>query len=199
MKAIDKQINNIEATNANKLVNNLKRYKSDNILRCAVIAYLVHNNTQLSQAHDAIKLFNKIDANGDGKIVKEELYNGLQSFLKLEGDSLKKEVDEIFNNIDTDHNGYIEYEEFIRAAIDKEYFLNNNFLKFAFNYFDQDRSGNITLEEVTKLFYQNDSNKKNSIAQEQLKQSFKQIDINGDGSLSFDEFCQMMKNIINSD
>ena len=55
MKAIDKQINNIEATNANKLVNNLKRYKSDNILRCAVIAYLVHNNTQLSQAHDAIK------------------------------------------------------------------------------------------------------------------------------------------------
>ena len=29
MKAIDKQINNIEATNANKLVNNLKRYKSD--------------------------------------------------------------------------------------------------------------------------------------------------------------------------
>ena len=112
---------------------------------------------------------------------------------------MKKEVDEIFNNIDTDHNGYIEYEEFIRAAIDKEYFLNNNFLKFAFNYFDQDRSGNITLEEVTKLFYQNDSNKKNSIAQEQLKQSFKQIDINGDGSLSFDEFCQMMKNIINSD
>ena len=199
MKAIDRQINNIETTNANKLVNNLKRYKSDNILRCAVIAYLVHNNTQLSQAHDAIKLFNKIDANGDGKIVKEELYNGLQSFLKLEGDSLKKEVDEIFNNIDTDHNGYIEYEEFIRAAIDKEYFLNNNFLKFAFNYFDQDRSGNITLEEVTKLFYQNDSNKKNSIAQEQLKQSFKQIDINGDGSLSFDEFCQMMKNIINSD
>ena len=199
MKAIDRQLNNIEATNANKLVNNLKRYKSDNILRCAVIAYLVHNNTQLSQAHDAIKLFNKIDANGDGKIVKEELYNGLQSFLKLEGDSLKKEVDEIFNNIDTDHNGYIEYEEFIRAAIDKEYFLNNNFLKFAFNYFDQDRSGNITLEEVTKLFYQNDSNKKNSIAQEQLKQSFKSIDINGDGSLSFDEFCQMMKNIINSD
>ena len=199
MKAIDRQLNNIETTNANKLVNNLKRYKSDNILRCAVIAYLVHNNTQLSQAHDAIKLFNKIDANGDGKIVKEELYNGLQSFLKLEGDSLKKEVDEIFNNIDTDHNGYIEYEEFIRAAIDKEYFLNNNFLKFAFNYFDQDRSGNITLEEVTKLFYQNDSNKKNSIAQEQLKQSFKSIDINGDGSLSFDEFCQMMKNIINSD
>ena len=80
MKAIDKQINNIEATNANKLVNNLKRYKSDNILRCAVIAYLVHNNTQLSQAHDAIKLFNKIDANGDGKIVKRNCTMGYKVF-----------------------------------------------------------------------------------------------------------------------
>ena len=198
MKAIDRQMNNIESTNAYKLVENLKRYKSDNILRCAVIAYLVHNNTQLTQAHEAIKLFNKIDTNGDGKIVKSELYSGLQSYLKLEGETLKKEVDIIFNNIDTDHNGFIEYEEFIRAAIDKESFKNENFLKFAFNYFDGDRSGLITLDEVTKLFYQNDSNKNNNIAHQQLKQSFEQIDINKDGSLSFDEFCQMMKNIINS-
>ena len=98
MKAIDRQMNNIESTNAYKLVENLKRYKSDNILRCAVIAYLVHNNTQLTQAHEAIKLFNKIDTNGDGKIVKSELYSGLQSYLKLEGVKLKEEVDIIFNN-----------------------------------------------------------------------------------------------------
>ena len=198
MKAIDKIINNLDNVSAQKLVNNLKRYKADNALRCAVIAYLVHNNTQLAQAHDAIKLFNKIDTNGDGKIVKEELYNGLQAYLKLEGTELRNEVDIIFNNIDNDHNGYIEYEEFIRAAIDKEYFLNDNFLKFAFNYFDMDRSGMITLDEVTKLFYQNAWNKKNIVAQKQLKKCFEETDINNDGTLSFEEFCQMMKNIINS-
>ena len=198
MKAIDKIINNLDSVSAHKLVNNLKHYKADNALRCAVIAYLVHNNTQLAQAHDAIKLFNKIDTNGDGKIVKEELYNGLQAYLKLEGDELRNEVDIIFNNIDSDHNGYIEYEEFIRAAIDKEYFLNDSFLKFAFNYFDMDRSGLITLDEVTKLFYQNAWNKKNIVAQQQLKKCFEETDINNDGTLSFEEFCQMMKNIINS-
>ncbi len=192
------KINSITEINTIKLIGNLINYRSDNILRCAVIAYLVHNNTQLNQAHDAIKLFNKIDENGDGKISKEELFNGLQSYLASEGDKLKNEVELIFNHIDTDHNGFIEYEEFIRAAIDKEYFLNGDFIKFAFNYFDRDGNGNITLEEVKNLFYQNEKNKTNVKAQEQLQKCFDENDINHDGSLSFEEFVKMMKNIINN-
>jgi calcium-dependent protein kinase len=198
MKAVDKMVNTIDPNKAQNMINNLKNYKSDNMLRCAVIAYLVHNNTQIEQAREAIKLFNKIDINNDGKIAKEELYTGLQSYLKLEGEKLREEVEIIFKNIDTDHNGFIEYEEFIRAAIDKEYFLKENFLRYAFNYFDRDGSGLITMDEVMKLFYNSDLNKKNREAYEQLKQSFEQIDINGDGTLSFEEFCQMMGNIINN-
>ena len=191
-------INSINEINTIKLIRNLINYRSDNILRCAVIAYLVHNNTQLNQAHDAIKLFNNIDENGDGKISKEELFNGLQSYLASEGDKLKQDVELIFRHLDTDHNGYIEYEEFIRAAVDKEYFLNGDFIKFAFNYFDRDGNGNITLEEVKNLFYQNEKNKTNVKAQEQLQKCFDENDINHDGSLSFDEFVKMMKNIISN-
>ena len=191
-------INSINEINTIKLIRNLINYRSDNILRCAVIAYLVHNNTQLNQAHDAIKLFNNIDQNGDGKISKEELFNGLQSYLASEGDKLKQDVELIFRHLDTDHNGYIEYEEFIRAAVDKEYFLNGDFIKFAFNYFDRDGNGNITLEEVKNLFYQNEKNKTNVKAQEQLQKCFDENDINHDGSLSFDEFVKMMKNIISN-
>ena len=191
-------INSINEINTIKLIRNLINYRSDNILRCAVIAYLVHNNTQLNQAHDAIKLFNKIDENGDGKISKEELFNGLQSYLASEGDKLKQDVELIFRHLDTDHNGYIEYEEFIRAAVDKEYFLNGDFIKFAFNYFDRDGNGNITLEEVKNLFYQNEKNKTNVKAQEQLQKCFDENDINHDGSLSFEEFVKMMKNIISN-
>ena len=191
-------INSINEINTIKLIRNLINYRSDNILRCAVIAYLVHNNTQLNQAHDAIKLFNNIDENGDGKISKEELFNGLQSYLASEGDKLKQDVELIFRHLDTDHNGYIEYEEFIRAAVDKEYFLNGDFIKFAFNYFDRDGNGNITLEEVKNLFYQNEKNKTNVKAQEQLQKCFDENDINHDGSLSFEEFVKMMKNIISN-
>ena len=191
--------NIIKPKNLAKLLNNLTKYRSDNILRCAVIAYLVHNSTQLNQAHEAIKLFNKIDKNGDGKITKEELFSGFQELRKKTDEELKQEVETVFTNIDTDHNGYIEYEEFIRAAIDKDYFLNEKFLRFAFNYFDRDHNGNITLEEVKNLFYQNDKNKTSQEAQNQLKKCFREIDVNNDGELSFEEFVLMMKNIINSD
>ena len=119
------------------LLNNLINYRTDNPLRSAVLAYLIHNNMQLEHVHEAIKLFNNIDLNGDGQISKDELYLGLKDFLELSGDKLKNSVDIIFNNLDTDHNGFIEYEEFIRAAVNKKIFLSTNYLRFAFDYFDR--------------------------------------------------------------
>ena len=191
---------NVKHRQLNKLIDNLMKYRSDNILRCAVIALLVNNSIQLNQAHDAVKLFNQIDKNGDGKISKDELFNGLQPYKKeISDDELKKQVDIIFNNIDSDHNGYLEYEEFVRAAIDKDHFLSVNFLQFAFNYFDKDHDGEITLEEVKNKFFLSDKNRNNAKAQEQLQQSFNEIDINGDGKLSFEEFGKMMENIIRRD
>ena len=193
-------IYNVKHRQLNKLIDNLMKYRSDNILRCAVIALLVHNSIQLNQAHDAVKLFNQIDKNGDGKISKDELFNGLQPYKKeVSDDELRKQVDIIFNNIDSDHNGYLEYEEFVRAAIDKDHFLSVNFLQFAFNYFDKDHDGEITLEEVKNKFFLSDKNRNNAKAQEQLQKSFNEIDINGDGKLSFEEFGKMMENIIKRD
>ena len=82
--------NAIKPKNLSKLLNNLTKYRSDNILRYAVIAYLVHNSTQLNQAHEAIKLFNKIDKNGDGKITPEELFSGFQELKKKNRRRIKK-------------------------------------------------------------------------------------------------------------
>ena len=76
-------------------------------------------------------------------------------------------------------------------------FMSRNYLKFAFNYFDRDSSGDITFEEIKKRFIQN-SNNVNDKVDVELKQIFDSIDINNDGSISFDEFCKMMKNIMQS-
>ena len=69
-------------------------------------------------------------------------------------------------------------------------------MQFAFNYFDKDRNGEISYDEVKNKFYQNSKNKNDPKAQEQLQTAFKEIDINGDGKLSFNEFAKMMENII---
>ena len=75
--------------------------------------------------------------------------------------------------------------------------MSQNYLKFAFNYFDRDSSGDITFEEIKKRFTQNTKNS-NSKVDKELKAIFDAIDINNDGSISFGEFCKMMKNIIQS-
>ena len=192
------KINVIPKSLAIEMINNMKNYnKNDNILYCAVIAYLVHNNLNDEQCIEAEKLFNKIDLDSNGKIEKHELKKGMLEYWKLSEKEIEKEIDEIYNNIDTDHNGYIEYEEFIRAAVNPKTFLSKNYLRFAFRYFDTNNSGGISFDEIKRRFMQN-SNNNNAEVEKELKIIYDSVDINHDGSISFDEFCKMMKNIINS-
>ena len=189
------KVNTIPQALAKELISNMTKYKSNNMLKCAVIAYLVHHLTNTEECLEASKLFIKIDLNSDGKIEKHELIQGFQKYWGITEEEAKEKVEIIFSNIDTDFNGFIEYEEFVRAAVNSSIFMSQNYLKFAFNYFDRDASGDITFEEIKKRFTQNAKNINTEVDQE-LKDIFDSIDINGDGSISFNEFCKMMKNIL---
>ena len=171
------KVNTISPELAKELITNMTKYKSTNVLKCAVIAYLVHHLTNTEECMEASKLFTKIDLNSDGKIEKHELIH--------------------FANMDTDFNGFIEYEEFVRAAVNSNIFMSQNYLKFAFNYFDRDSSGDITFEEIKRRFSQN-SNYNSDKMDTELREIFDKIDINKDGSISFYEFCKMMKSIMES-
>ena len=172
-----------------KLLANLKAYKRDSIIQETALAYLVHNFPQMKDVINACKLFNQMDISGDGKITKAELLKGLQS--KIKSDTLEQDVEQIYKNIDMDNNGYIEYEEFVRAAVSKERFLNENVLKFAFRYFDKDGSGEITFDEIEAVFKESVADKNN--VHESLKKIISEVDTNGDGIISFSEFSSIMK------
>ena len=191
------KVNSIQPDLAKELIHNMTQYKSNNVLKCAVIAYLVHHLTNTEQCMEASKLFIKIDLNSDGKIEKHELIQGFEKYWGIPKEEVKEKVDIIFANLDTDFNGFIEYEEFVRAAVNSNIFMSQNYLKFAFNYFDRDSSGDITFEEIKKRFSQNSNYNSNKMDNE-LKEIFDKIDINNDGSISFFEFCKMMKNIMES-
>ena len=174
------------------LINNLKKYKRTSVIQETALAYLVRHFPHIKDVVNACKLFNQIDKSEDGKITKDELYNGINALYK--NSSLKKDIDEIFKNLDMDNDGYIGYEEFVRGAVDKEYFIQPNVLKFAFRYFDKDGSGEITFNEIEELFCESIPDKSN--VHEILSAIIKEVDVNNDQKISFDEFSYVMKTMI---
>ena len=185
--------NQIKDENAlKKLINNLKNYKSDSVIQETALAYLVHNFPQMKDVINACKLFNQIDTSGDGKITQDELYKGIAA--KYKSDTLETDVANIFKNLDMDNNGYIGYEEFVRAAVSKEYFVRDNVLQFAFRYFDKDNSKSITFSEIEELFAESIPDKAN--IHSYLNQILKEVDVNGDGKITFDEFAAVMKRMV---
>lgn len=94
--------------------------------------------------------------------------------------------------IDTDNNGYIEFEEFLRASIDKQKLLTEKNLKIAFDIFDKDKSGGISASELKMLLGESNVHTKDIV----WKNMIKEIDLNGDGQISFEEFKTLMNKVI---
>ena len=170
---------------------NIKKYNPLLKLQQVVIAYLVHNIPQLQTIRDAYKIFLTYDENLDGKITKEEMLKVFEKILLIKNP--KQEVEEVFKKLDNDNNGYIEYEEFVRASINKDIFVKDEILQFAFNFFDKDGSGEITIVELKNVFC---LGKDKDISEKVFSNILDNIDSDGNKEISFKEFKTMMEKII---
>jgi len=126
-----------------------------------------------------------LDVNGDGSLSIEELEKG------LEGKKNGKQILELLRAADTDGSGDINYTEFIAATLDKNIFMNETYLKQAFDMFDKDGSGKIDNEEVVALLA--GEGMSNIVPKEAIRKAIDEIDVDGDGEIDFQEFVQMMK------
>lgn len=174
--------------NIKKMLNTLCTYKSNYKLQQVAIAFIVHNISQTEEVKRIFSAFQLIDENGDGRITKDELRKGLQIY-DPSITAPDEEVEKIFKIIDTDNNGYLEFEEFARVIIDKKKLLTNEIIKFTFNFFDKDGSGEITLEELQDIFGKNN--------EEAIRELVNEVDTDKNGRIDFDEFKAMMVKILN--
>ena len=178
-----------------RFVENLKNYRSTSLIQETVLAFLVHNYPDLEEVVNACKLFGKIDVNQNGKITLIDLTKGLCRLLK--NDNMEEDARKIFENLDTYRTNYLEYEEFVKAAIDKKIFLSDEALKLAFNFFDKENKGIITFESFLAIFKGCIKKDKNINLEEELKKILKEIHvINDDLSINFESFSKFLKEIL---
>ena len=175
------------------LINNIKNYKNVSIFQKYTISYLIHNFPQLTDVKNSAKLFYMIDTDGDGKITEDELLQGLNE--KSKNRISKTDLDVIFKNVDLNNSGYIDYEEFVAASVNKNIFLRENILSMAFMFFDKDNSGEITFDEIEKMFKEVINDGETDVHQA-LKKIMDDIDINIDGKITVEEFTSFLKQLI---
>ena len=58
----------------------------------------------------------------------------------------------LFQIIDTNENGVIDFSEFKACLLRSQIALNEDLLRKAFNFFDKDKSGYLTKEELMRVF-----------------------------------------------
>lgn len=141
---------------------------------------------QLKQLRD---IFNRFDMDADGSLTHLELAALLRSLgLKPSGD----QIDMLFNNMDSNGNGAVEFEEMVRAMLPdmttEQYIFNQTQLVKVFHSFDRDRNGVITRAELAKAM----AKMGQPLTYKELTEMIEEADTDGDGVISFSEFARVM-------
>ena len=158
----------------------LKNFSQQTKIYQTVLTYLSHNYTDKEELNRLKKIFYKIDLNLDGKLSRDELkYAFKEAGVEMKSEQLNR----VIKSIDFDGNGFIEYEEFIRVTLPKERLFTEKNLKIAFDMFDLDKNGTISLNEFKQILGVEKIKDKNV-----NKELLKEIPIKGNEEMTFEQF-----------
>ncbi|CAH9082790.1 unnamed protein product [Cuscuta europaea] len=144
----------------------------------------------LQDANEVERVFEKFDANGDGKISAEEL----SGVMKDLGSSISsEELKQMMDEIDTDKDGFInlqEFADFCKGDGDGDGDGGLKELREAFDFYDADQDGLISVAELKSIL----SRLGMGCSAEDCSNMIKSVDSDEDGSVNFTEFKKMMTN-----
>ena len=175
---------NVPKSDVINCIRNILTYNINYKLEELFLAYIIHNIPREKEAKSAIKLFKLVNENGVGKLRKNELKKTLLKFV-TEQFLEKYDFDGIFAMMDGDNKGFINYEEFLRAALGRKDILTDEILSYAFNYFDPEDTGYIKKKKIKNIF----GNKIDNITFQSI---FDEIDLDKDGKISYEDFKSML-------
>ncbi|KAK1412947.1 hypothetical protein QVD17_34579 [Tagetes erecta] len=139
---------------------------------------------------ELIQAFKFIDTDGDGKITRKELETILNRIGGSSEPPIRDELSMMLNEIDKNGDGVITLEEFgaissvfVPPACDSE-------LKDVFEFFDTDRDGRITADELFEVLR---SLGDAECTLDDCRSMIRSVDKNGDGVVCFEDFARMME------
>ena len=135
----------------NKNTNLLGKKFSNSKFKDMVIAYIGLNFPDKTEAQKARKIFLEISGGNKHFLITKETF--VSRFEKAFKNLTKEEIENLFDSLDQNETGNIEYEELIRALSDPEKLLSTKNLGEAFKFFDKDNNGFITWNEIAEIIY----------------------------------------------
>ena len=174
--------------------NNILDYAKMNKIKKGVFAFISSRLTD-EETKDLVEIFNTLDKNRDGVLTMKEVSAGLkymkenQASVKNYTDDLEAQLTLIFDEMDLDRNGLINYSEFLAAAMDHKNTLKKEMVYQAFKAFDQDKKGKLNLKAFLEVVRpEKDEDVK------YLKSLFNEFDLDKNGTIEYEEFMSALDN-----
>ncbi|CAL5433238.1 unnamed protein product [Camellia sinensis] len=162
----------------------MKQFRAMNKLKKVALKVIAENLSE-EEIVGLKEMFKSMDTDNSGTITFEELKAGLP---KMGSKLSESEVRQLMEAADVDGNGTIDYIEFITATMHMNRVEREHHLYTAFEYFDEDKSGYITMEELEHAL------KKYNMGDEKtIKEIIVEVDTDNDGRINYDEFVAMMR------
>jgi len=189
------QVENTSTVPLNRTLTNMKKFTSyARLKRLSLEVIGQHLASSQQEQHDQYminlrEIFQALDKDGKGQIRAEDLARAIvEDSKKLNSYNVlssAQDLADILRDADTDGNGMIDLKEFFAAAINETIYMQDEKLTLAFNFFDKDKSGTITLDELREAYGPD-------VSITHLEEDFQKYDLNNDGVIDYDEFVQQM-------
>ena len=167
---------------------NTHRQSNAGIFKKAVLAYMALNFVEKEEEKKMKNLFYKLSGGNRNFLITKE--NFALTIKQVSDNYTDEEIDKLFDKLDDNKSGIIEYEELVRGFSDREKLLNEKNMRQAFNFFDKDKNGTISWQEISDVVFKNKKMPKIFMSQfleEISSESGKDVNI------TFEDFCKIIK------
>lgn len=161
----------------------IKKYSQLNLVQKSIINFTAFHLTE-KETKEFVEIFKNLDENSDGVLTIDEIAKGVEKG-SFGGKIKSDDVVKMFNEIDVDKNGLVNYTEFLSALMDYEKYIKKEHLLECFRNYDADGSGKISFEEFIEMIKPQDDKEK-----AELRELYTKFDENGDGEIDFNEFME---------